>query len=183
MKKNKKRNTTATEPTKVNPFINLPAAGLARRLGALIYDSLVVAAVMMFTAGLGAGVALVLEAMGFISTQGYVDMADYLSKSFVYQLWIWFIFVGFYVFFWTRGGQTIGMRAWRLRIQNEDGTTINKTQAVIRLATACCGLGNLFVPFNKPKHRSFQDHWADCEMVVLTKELNNRVTLKGVKWY
>ncbi|MCE2596282.1 RDD family protein [Motilimonas cestriensis] len=182
MKKNKK-NKTATPSKPINPFIGLPSAGLGRRLGALIYDALVVIAVMLFSAALGAVVAILLEKMGLISTAGHVDMAAYLSHNIFYQLWIWFVFISFYVFFWTRGGQTIGMRAWRLRVQNEDGSPINKSQAVIRLATATCGLGNLFVPFNKPKHRSFQDHWAECEVVVLTKELNERVTIKGVKWY
>ena len=185
MKKNNKNNKN--KPTAhinpVNPFINLPSAGLGRRLGALIYDALVVMAIMMFSAALGALVAVVLEKMNIISIAGHVDMAAYLSHNIFYQLWIWSVFVGFYVFFWTKGGQTIGMRAWRLRVQNEDGTAINKSQAVIRLATATCGLGNLFVPFNKPKHRSFQDHWAECEVVVLTKELNQRVTIKGIKWY
>ncbi|MGL5303961.1 MAG: RDD family protein, partial [Aeromonas sp.] len=73
---------------------------------------------------------------------------------------------------WTHLGQTIGMRAWRMRIQNEDGSPIRVTQALIRLATSAFGLGNLMCVFNRQRPRAFQDIWAECEVVVLSKEEN-----------
>ncbi|RJG51524.1 RDD family protein [Motilimonas pumila] len=172
---------TKTAPT-ANPYVGLPPAGVLRRFGALIYDALLVMALMLLAGGVGALVAALLLNFNLISIAGYPDMAAYLSQNMLYQIWIWSVFVGFYAFFWSKAGQTLGMRAWKLRVQNEDGTNINKTQAVIRLFTAIFGLGNFFVLINKPKGRSFQDHWADCEVVLLSKELNQQVKLKGVKW-
>ena len=60
----------------------------------------------------------------------------------LYSAWLALVICGFYTWFWTRAGQTIGMRAWRLRIQNVDGSNIRITQALIRLATSTFGLGN-----------------------------------------
>ena len=80
--------------------------------------------------------------------------------------------MGNHTWFWTRAGQTIGMRAWRLRIQNADGSNIRITQALIRLATAAFGLGNLMCLFNRKAPRAFQDIWSECEVVVLGKQEN-----------
>jgi uncharacterized RDD family membrane protein YckC len=96
-------------------------------------------------------------------------MADLLSHSLLYTAWLAAIIIGFYAWFWVRAGQTIGMRAWRLRVQNKDGSNITLTQALIRMATSAFGLGTLMVLFSD---KSFQDIWAECEMVVLTKEEN-----------
>ena len=70
------------------------------------------------------------------------------------------------MFFWIRAGQTLGIRAWRLMIINEDGSPISLTQALIRLATSLFGLGNLTVPID-PNKRAFQDMWAKTQVVVL----------------
>lgn len=78
------------------------------------------------------------------------------------------VIVSFFTYFWCQAGQTLGMRAWKLRIQNKDGSNIRPTQAMIRMATSAFGLGNLLAPFSKT-NQSFQDAMADCEMVVLPK--------------
>ncbi|GAM64506.1 transmembrane protein [Vibrio ishigakensis] len=60
------------------------------------------------------------------------------------------------------------MRAWKLRVQNPDGTNISVTQAVIRVATSAFGLSNFAVPID-PQKRGFHDIWAKSEVVVLPK--------------
>ena len=59
-----------------------------------------------------------------------------------------------------------------VRIQNLDGSNIRITQALIRLATSAFGLGNLMCVFNRERPRAFQDIWAECEVVVLSKQEN-----------
>lgn len=34
----------------------------------------------------------------------------------------------FFVFSWSRGGMTLGMQAWRLRVQTADGRSLNLKQ-------------------------------------------------------
>jgi len=81
----------------------------------------------------------------------------------------------FYVYFWCKGGQTIGMRAWRLKVRNLDGTQITKPQALIRAITALLGLGNLLVLVDFKNKRSLQDYLAKTEVITLSKEENKKV--------
>lgn len=143
-------------------------AGLFRRLAALVYDILPVSAVALLVTGLALALARALQLSGMISVHNDVELTAMLSNSIAFQVLLWFSILYFYTWFWTHGGQTIGMRVWRLRVQNTDASPISMTQACIRLATAAFGLGNLAVPFD-PQKRAFQDIWAKCEVVVTEK--------------
>ncbi|MGY2574889.1 RDD family protein [Vibrio sp. C8] len=150
----------------------LPPAGFFRRLGALIYDSLIVLAILMIAGGVVVALMEALVAAGLGSYAPYQDASDLLTShpiwSPVYTLYLALAWVSFFVYFWTRAGQTLGMRAWKIVVRNTDGNRITVTQALIRLATACLGLGNLTVLID-PQKRSFQDMWAKTEVVVLPK--------------
>ncbi len=51
----------------------------------------------------------------------------------LYLLLVSFVFFGW---FWTHGGQTLGMRAWKLRLQQPDGKAVTWRQVTIRFITA-----------------------------------------------
>ncbi|MDK9762101.1 RDD family protein [Vibrio sp. D420a] len=150
----------------------LPPAGMFRRLGALFYDALIVLAIEMMAGGVVVALLHALMAMGLFSHVGYADVSDFLTNhpvwSPAYTFYLVAVWCYFFVFFWTRAGQTLGMRAWKLRVQNSDGSAISVTQALIRLATSGFGLANLCVPFD-PKKRGFHDIWAKTQVVVLPK--------------
>jgi uncharacterized RDD family membrane protein YckC len=150
----------------------LPPAGFLRRFGALFYDSLVVLAIIMMAGGIVIAVMEALVAAGLLSYAPYSDASDLLSRhptvSVIYTLYLAFVWIGFFAFFWTRGGQTLGMRAWKIEIQNLQGGRITMTQALIRVATSAFGLANLAVLID-PKKRGFHDIWAKTQVVVLPK--------------
>ncbi|WP_117236124.1 RDD family protein [Vibrio maerlii] len=150
----------------------LPKASLFRRLAALFYDALIIIAIEMMAAGIVIAILEALVATGIMNYGSYVDVSDLLSNhpvwSLVYTAYLAFIWVYFFVFFWTRAGQTLGMRAWKLRLQSTTGKPITLTQCLIRIATSAFGLANLTVPFDTEK-RGFQDIWANTEIVVLPK--------------
>ena len=158
-------------PTPLQPAPRHPSAGLLRRLGALLYDYLVVIALLIIAGFIGMGVAHLLLATGMAHVPEGKDAA-WLLTSPLYSAWLAFVICGFYTWFWVRAGQTIGMRAWRLRIQNLDGSNIRVTQALIRLATSAFGLGNLLCVFNRARPRASQAVWVECEVVVLGKTEN-----------
>lgn len=79
---------------------------LLRRLGAVCYDSLLLVAVL-FLAGLP--LPLIPEAVRFSPWGRYAIL--------LYMLLVSFLFFGW---FWTHGGQTLGMRAWRIRVVTAD---------------------------------------------------------------
>lgn len=149
-----------------------PPASLLRRLSALMYDGLIILAIEMLAGGLVVAILEAFVAAGLMTYGSYQDVSDLLARhpiwSYVYTAYLGLIWIGFFVYFWTKAGQTLGMRAWKLRVQNLDGGLISRKQALIRVGTSCFGLANLLVPLNKKK-RGFHDLWAKTEVVVLPK--------------
>ena len=112
-----------------------PSAGLLRRLGALLYDYLVVIALLIIAGFIGMGVAYLLLATGMATVPEGKDAA-WLLTSPLYSAWLALVICGFYTWFWTRAGQTIGMRAWRLRVVDRNGASPGWGAALLRFVVA-----------------------------------------------
>ena len=150
---------------------SFPRVGLFLRLAAIVYDLLVVVGVMMFATALALGVSNLLAALGWWPLAGEQDHASRLMVNWLYRAYLVMVLVGFYSLFWSKGGQTLGMKAWRLRVQNTNNQSISFRQAVIRFVFSFAGFGNFWVLFNKDK-LALQDIVAKCEVVRLTPEAN-----------
>ena len=79
----------------------------------------------------------------------------------------------FYAWFWLHGGQTLGMRAWRLRLQRPDGQPITLWQALLRFMAAIpslafAGLGLLWMLVDKDK-MAIHDRISESVIVRLPK--------------
>lgn len=59
----------------------------------------------------------------------------------VFQLYLVLVAGLCLVWQWTRGGQTLAMRTWRLRLVSADGTALTIRQATLRYFAALAGLG------------------------------------------
>ena len=64
------------------------------------------------------------------------------------------------------------MKAWRIRVQNQNGTRITKTTGIKRLLPTLLGLGNFAVLVDRKNKLSLQDRLTDTEVVLLTLEEN-----------
>jgi len=168
----------ATQLSLQEQYQSCPRANLFKRLGAYIYDLFALGAVLMLAVIFAILIVVIINKVGLIDLSAYQDVAAYLSTSTLFAAYLGLVIIGFYAYFWSKGGQTIGMKAWRLRVQNSDGSNITLTQALIRATTAAFGLGNLLVLFKN--RNAFQDLWAECEVIVLTKELSNWKGFKGM---
>ncbi len=162
---------------------NFPRAGFIRRLGAIIYDLLLAIAVYMVAGAIGFGLFTALTTSGLIDMGEYEHIADLINgvalyKS-VYQLWITACVGLFYVLFWSYGGQTLGMRAWRLKIQHPNGQSLSMITATARLFWSLLGIGNLWILINGDK-LALQDMMTRSEVVVLSKEANQLRNWRGV---
>ncbi|MCP5079238.1 MAG: RDD family protein [Psychromonas sp.] len=164
--------------TRQEQYQTCPRANVFKRLGAYLYDLFALAAVLMFAVIFAILIVIIGNNMGLINLSAYQDIADYLGKNSLFITYLGLVIVGFYGYFWSKGGQTIGMKAWHLRVQNSDGSNISFTQALIRMATSAFGLGNILALFKN--RNAFQDLWAECEVVVLTKELSSWKGFKGM---
>ena len=104
---------------------NLPCQ-LWRRLVALVYDLLIVVAIVMVV-----GLVCQLATGGrLISTGTHVVIPIW------YQALQCVVVAAYFIASWRRGGQTVGMRPWHIRVSRDDGGTISLQQAVIRVLVA-----------------------------------------------
>lgn len=96
-------------------------APLGRRLGAIIYDSLLVIALMF------------LATLPFVAVRGGepVETGETLYQAVIIAV-AWLFFVGF----WTRAGRTLGMQSWRLQVETLAGERPGIVAASIRFAAA-----------------------------------------------
>ncbi len=105
-------------------------AGLLRRLGALFYDSLLLAALLM----------VVTAALLPLTGGEAIDAARNPLLEWVYRGLLLATVALYYGIPWTRRGQTLGMVAWRLRLERSDGTLPRWSDVPKRLAAATLSL-------------------------------------------
>ena len=133
----------------------LPAAGLVKRLLAGLYDWLLVIALMMV-----------------VSVPAVVLLDDAISPgNAAYRSAMVTVALVFFVYFWINGGQTLGMRAWRLRLFSGDGEPVTLSQALRRFAAAWvsalpAGLGFWWALFDA-EGRTWHDRWSATRIVQL----------------
>lgn len=155
---------------------DFPRAGFRRRFGSWIYDFLIAFAVWMLAGTISFILLYIAHYFGLFDLQGYAHFSDTLANTYWLKWPNEFWKIGwvsyFFIYFWNKSGQTLGMRAWRLRVQNLDGTLISKTTGVKRLLPTLLGLGNILVIFDRANKLSLQDRLTKTEVVVLSLEAN-----------
>lgn len=107
------------------------SAPLWRQLAAMTYDGLIVVALLMLLT------ASILLARGGIA---FDPASAWFRAALVAAVWAYFAWS------WTHGGQTVGMRAWRLRLRQTDRMVVGLGAATVRflaaaLSAAAIGLG------------------------------------------
>jgi uncharacterized RDD family membrane protein YckC len=105
---------------------------LMRRLGALLYDGVLLLGLLMLA------ILIVIVPYDLIAARPYPH-GELLYRALL-RGYLLVVIGGFYVYFWTHGGQTLGMRTWRLRVVREDGGPLSIANAVRRFAWAALSL-------------------------------------------
>lgn len=152
--------------------MTLIPAPLWRRFAALIYDSFILLAISMLY---GAVTALV-----YVVTQGSANN-DYqpMMNGPLFQLG-WLLSLGsFYVYFWYRDGQTVGMRAWRLRLVEANPSQVERNGLPLKhcLLRACLGpfclgifcLGYFWAWLDR-NGDCLHDKWSGTRVLALAKQ-------------
>ncbi|MCW5621110.1 MAG: RDD family protein [Burkholderiales bacterium] len=65
----------------------------------------------------------------------------------LFQFWVLTWVGAYFVYCWTKSGQTLAMKAWRLRVETMHGQRLSVAQAVVRYLAAVLGLALLGVGF------------------------------------
>jgi len=137
-----------------NTEMPLPA-GFFRRLAAMVYDALLVAAILMTT------ITLIV-----VLTNTPVAQANVLGLLLLESF-------AFFAYFWIFRGQTLGMLAWRLSIVTGSGYQMTFSQALLRyfgalISFAALGLGYFWILIDAQK-RGWPDLISDSRVLYTPK--------------
>ena len=108
------------------------APALARRLASALYE------------------ALLVLALAFIATFPFLAFLGDATQGWrrhLLQAWIVFVVGAYFAWFWTRGGQTLAMKTWRIRLVRRDGAPVGIGRAMHRYLLAILGGAALGLTF------------------------------------
>jgi uncharacterized RDD family membrane protein YckC len=130
-------------------------AGFFRRLAAMVYDALLVVAILIST------ITLMV-----VLTNTPVAQANVLGLLFLESF-------AFFAYFWIFRGQTLGMLAWRLAIVTGSGYQMTFSQALLRyfgalISIAAFGLGYIWILIDAQK-RGWPDLISDTRVLYTPK--------------
>ena len=116
--------------------------GLLRRLAAIMYDTLLVGAVLFMVT------------VPFIAVRGGEPVE--IGDNTWYRIALVIVIYAFFVGFWTRSGRTLGMQSWGLQLETMDGRRPTLATASVRFIAAVIswapfGLGFLWQLLDKDK--------------------------------
>lgn len=117
-------------PTAVYP-------SLFRRIASLAYEALIAAAIL-----LAGGFAFTGGAAALRALTGAGSAEPGAAERALMQLLLAVLLGAYFVPSWVRGGQTLAMKAWKLRVVQLDGRGVDARRALVRFALAALALGS-----------------------------------------
>ncbi|MFK7993726.1 MAG: RDD family protein [Granulosicoccus sp.] len=122
---------------------------LFRRIAAFLYD------------------CLLLIAIYFVITAAVIPLNDGQAiQHWSYKLFLTLIAFVFFDWFWRHGGQTLGMRAWRIRVEGVDKEKITFKQSLHRYLTGFIAFGfTLLFMFTNTSQYALHDRLSKTKIV------------------
>ena len=133
------------------------SAGLFRRLAAILYDSLLIIAMLLIT-------TLLLVA--------FINDGTALQGP-LFQFGLYFEACLFYSYFWRLRGQTLGMQVWKIKLVSPSLQTLSWQECFARLffalvSVSMLGLGFIWMLFD-PDRLTWHDRASGTRVVLLRK--------------
>lgn len=142
--------------------------GFLKRLLVVTYDGILLSAVLFFSSAVLMAVAFVIfkstaPELFFIDSEAIANekittlsSTGRLIGNIIVSINCVLLSFFFFGWFWTHGGQTLGMKAWNLYLINPDGRFIDWRTAMIRYCSAVLswsvfGLGFSWILLNQRK--------------------------------
>lgn len=131
-----------------------PVAALPRRLLSLGYETLLLAPVLL------------VGALPFVALTQHLEPA--IGRP-LFQLYLLLVCGAYFVWQWTRGGQTLPMKTWRLRLVTREGAPLALRHGVFRFLFALAGLALAGIGFAwalvDPDRQFLHDRLAGTKIV------------------
>ena len=109
---------TAIDASALQPMVT---PGLARRLAAFVYEGVLLFGVTMISGYLYSSLTQQRHAL-----QGKAGL----------QAFMFVVLAIYFAWFWSRGGQTVAMKAWNIRLLMADGRPVSQARALLRYMLA-----------------------------------------------
>lgn len=127
--------------------------GFFRHIAIIIYDLLLLLALLFLATGI---------ALPFNKGEAFS------ATQYVFPLYLLFISFIFYGWFWTHGGQTLGMKTWKIKIQTFNQQPITWTHAFKRFfmalfSSAFFGIGFLWKLVDKQQY-TWHDRYSKTSL-------------------
>ncbi len=129
-----------------------------RRMGAILYDTLLVFSVLLF-----ATIPYLL-----ITGGEAIDSGDR-----IFQIYLLLIMALYFILPWKIRGQTLGMQSWKIKVVSESGEQISWGQAIKRILFSAfswlpAGLGYFWILFDREK-LAWHDRLSKTQLVHFKK--------------
>lgn len=111
-------------------FNTLPSAGLFRRIAALVYDSLLILGIVLICGF----IAVTAQYLAYSPLPEGEQMPPLPWLPVVVGLWLANAY--YFIYCWKKRGQTLAMKAWRLRLQQPNGSLTTNGQRWLRALIA-----------------------------------------------
>ncbi|MEE8234455.1 MAG: RDD family protein [Gammaproteobacteria bacterium] len=129
-------------------------SSMLKRLAAIFYDS------------------LLLFSLFFLATMVLIFFTNFESiesNNIAYDLYLLLIAYLYFVWHWVNGGQTLGMRAWHIKLIKQGNDPLRWRDATVRFCLALLslisfGLGFVWVFFDKEK-LTFHDRYSNTQLI------------------
>jgi len=148
-----------------------PPVSLVKRLLAIIYDLILLTAIFFVTGIVMSTLTTFIVNNGNAITE---EHSFYIMNQVIILCALFISSLIFYGWFWTHGGQTLGMKTWRIKLVSENSDTISWKQANIRffcaiLSWSIFGIG-FFWSLIDSKNRCWHDILSSTRLIQLEKK-------------
>lgn len=122
-----------------------------RRLFSLLYETLVLFGVM------------------FVAVLAFMLFRDphAVGAKYFFQIYLFLVLLWYFTWFWTHGGQTVAMRAWRFRLERVDGKPVRFAQACLRFLLGWLSLISIVWALFDRDQQFLHDRLAGTRLVMV----------------
>lgn len=143
---------------------------LLRRFAAMVYDTLLLMAISIFYGAMMTGLNVLIKgapAEGQRITWGGFGIVVFIG---------WLLTLAwFFCYFWSRSGQTLGMKTWRMKMYDDNSMNLpSLSQCIIRCCCAPLSLlllgAGYWVMYLRKDRQTLHDKLSNTRILLLAKE-------------
>lgn len=147
--------------------------GVFKRIAVIVYDAFLLFAVLFVATLIPAYFISPESFVANPATDSVVHELDIPLQGWAYRVYLLLLIIIFYSWFWRKSGQTLGMQAWRIKLEHADGGKPSWKQCIVRVivagvSLAAGGLGYWWIWIDRDR-RSWHDRASNTVLRTIPK--------------